>query len=56
MIAPKCSVKSLSSAEVKKAVMCLAVKTGVFNKVCSVFSYSAVGREFQVQRQIRYTE
>lgn len=48
-MAPKCSVEVLSSAPMcKKAMVCLMEKIYMLDKLHSVMSHSAVGRECNV--------
>lgn len=48
-MAPKCSAELLSSVtKHKKLVICFTEKTHVLDKLCSGMSYSAVGRDFNV--------
>lgn len=52
-IAPTWSSAVLASVpEGKKAVMYLAEKTRVLDKLCSGMSYSAVGREFNINESM----
>ncbi|XP_047576390.1 tigger transposable element-derived protein 1-like [Lutra lutra] len=57
-MAPGCTAKALSSApKCRKAVMCLTEKICVLDKLHSGLSYSAVGREFNVNEStIRYIQ
>lgn len=57
-MAPGCTAKALSSApKLKKPVMCLTEKICVLDKLHSGLSYSAVGREFNVNEStIRYNQ
>lgn len=56
-MAPKCRAELLSSVtKHKKPVICFTEKTHVLDKLCSSMSYSAVGRDFNVNESAIHTK